>query len=682
MSNIKDEDADFLEAARCTNNGLQRRSLSFLSPSIVPGEDGRARAKKKSENDAKRRAAAKEQDARQSKSNNDEKNVQQSKKNATQAPSKEQSHRAVRPVSIRRPKLVGKSVDGSAAHAVAASRARAAFKGSQGSSANVPGPKAPPNAGAQQSRGPLGTRKPRDNRQTDDNRRSQTHEGKRVGKLVKEFRSKLIGDSNSIRRHTLHQEASKSFFASFWPLKSNMPPLTVGGEFLLEQATFDFVSTVELLPFPGGMLDSFTTRFASFLKETHQGLRVVGTNKYDASLPQAVFLNGKIRKMQGLRCLPIFQVDMIRNRETRRLLLRCTAWTVVLSRTARKPNGIFRSRDQLEMKSNGPDKLLSVVRSQVAFMESKMVEFTAMITMQVLRQCDLLPRSDAVNLMFDLIGRYDLARQIRMLRSDYKFFRVPLILKSFGNSNINHFEAPVLFSWLVAQSDSRDLCTCGSKSLVLSNEIDSAGVKAIAVLTDTGEADKMDLALFCYAKSVDLQQFMFRSDSNVAVTVAKNLAIEAAGLALDELIAASTSLRRNSLWSLAERSHSHRKNSDSIMDELLGLCVLEPLEESANCFAYEQLLNRKAEISWKEMCDCMSLEEAFSPSWTLVDGRKLFYMRKFDIFLLMTLTDESHSVSFVLKSTDSTSYDEKVAATQQLLNFFLHFLWSTLAVDT
>ena len=579
---------------------------------------------------------------------------------------------------------MGKSVDGSAAHAVAASRARAAFKGS----VNPPpsGPKGNPNAAPANARAPLAPRKARDGR--DDSRRLTTQEGKRISLVVKEFRARLAGDISAGRRHTLHQEVARSFIGALWPYKLDTPPIPVAGAFLISQAMFDSVTTVELLPFPSEMFETLTTVFAEYLKDSLPGLRIVATSKQDPGLPPTVFVGGEPRKMKGLKCFPVLQIDMVRDRGSRRLLLRCSTWTVALQRPLSKViDRIFQSRRRVETKASGPDKLTTVVRSQAGIIESKLVEFAGKSVLNV--RNGELSGSEAVKLSFDVFVRYDLDRQIQMLRSEYKIFHVPLILRSFENPRINHFAPSALFSWLVDQSESRNLLVCGPKSLLLPTVAEMPGIESNCFLSDVGGHEELEMTIVCRAKDVDLQRFMFRSGSNIAITIAKNLAIDAAGVALKELLAAATSLRLRSLWGLTlhESPRPHHEHSSSIMSELLGLCIVEPFQKSLNTTGrrrYEELLGDNLDIQWTEMCDSMELEETFSPSWTVANGKRLFYMRSFDIFLVFTQADDQHPLqtSFVLKTLDSTSEKRKAAAARQLMNYFLHFLWYSMAVES
>lgn len=658
-NNLNDEEICLLRAAREATDQLQRRSLSILSPSVSATPKGTK--------------TAVVDRSRSSKPNTGGSGLTGDLAVAAKDTANEGARRAIRPVSIRRPKLVGKSVDGSAAHAFAASRARASFRGSYGNSPQVSAPKASSQALSPAPRAPLFPRKPRDGRLNDDTSRPMNHEAKALSKVVKEFRSKLNRAPYSRRLHTLQQEVLGFLFHCLWPLKPNSPPIPVAADFLLSQMMFDFVSTAKLLDFPIGMLDYFTTAFASFLSDQNPALRVIGVQKDDAKLPPAVFLGGRARKMKGLKCFPVLRVDILRDQRSKQSLLRCSGWTVVIGRTpARLIDRLYHGRCSIEMKASGPDKLTSVLRSS-STLEVMLVNFAGMYIEQAMRKTKALSGVEAMTLSLDILKRYDLDRQIEMLRSEYMVFQAPLILQSFRNPMIDHFTAPSLFAWLAANADTRDLLLCGPRCLLLPSEVEVSRAHAFCLLSDSDISGRLELTILCRAKGVDLHRFMFRQDSNVAVTIAKNIAIEAAGIALNELIAASTSLRLRTLWGLAsnEATHPNQEVLPNALAELLGLCVVEP---------FQLLFDEGLEINWPEICDCMSLENSFSPSWSIESRRRLFYIGVCDMFLLVALPNENTSVQldFVLTSAEAVAEGRKTRAAQLVANFILHCLWSNL----
>jgi hypothetical protein len=457
--------------------------------------------------------------------------------------------------------------------------------------------------------------------------------------------------------------------------------MPLAGDFLLSQMMFDFAFIAELLDFPMGMLDSFTTTFASFLSDQNPALRVIGAQKDNSKLPPIVFLQGRTRKMKGLKCFPVLRVDILRDQQSKQVLLRCSGWTVVLGRTAaRLIDRLYQSRLNVEMKASGPDKLTSVLRSS-STLEATLVNFAGMYIERTMRKTKALSGIEAVTLSLDILKRYDLDHQIEMLRSEYMVFQAPLILQSFRNPMIDHFTGPSLFSWLVENAGTRDLFLCGARCLLLPSEVEIGRAHAFCLLSDTDIAGRLELTILCRGKGVDLQRYMFRQDSNVAVTIAKNLAIESAGIALNELVAAATSLRLHTLWGLASNEGTHPRQEILLnaISELLALCVVEPgqvlFDPSDGILFHESL-----EINWPEICDCMSLEECFSPSWSIENGRRLFYIGACEIFLLVGLAGDNGSVrlDFVLKAADAVAEERKTTAAQLVANFILHCLWSNL----
>ena len=203
------------------------------------------------------------------------------------------------------------------------------------------------------------------------------------------------------------------------------------------------------------------------------------------------------------------------------------------------------------MRASGPDKLATVIGSKMTNVDSKLVDFSCLCTFKVFGGNSMLTGLQPVKLALEICARYELEEQIRMLATEYKAFKYPLKLRSFGSIRLNHFESSALFEWLVEHAEERNLAVVGPKSLLLPTASDMIGIEVYSILLYTGEPSTLDMVIVCKAGNIDLHRFMFRSDSNVAVSVAKHLAIEAAGLAFRELNAASTSLRLQSLWKLA-----------------------------------------------------------------------------------------------------------------------------------
>ena len=672
-SKLKEEDASLLETARRTSDRLQKRSLGFLSPAAS------------SELIRKRFAG---QQSQASLPTPDITTVpRQTQVRSHGDTSKVETRKAVRPIAIRRPKLIGKSVDGSAVHAVQASRARASFKGSHGPPQST-GARGVASSSSMNSKALLVPRKGPEGRQRKDSRRALTPEEKKMNRVVHEFKARMTRDQLLIRRHSLLQNTTNAFLCALWPYKNDSVQITAAGEFLMSQTSLEFVSTVELLAFPMGMLDTFTNAFATYLCASLGGFHIVGTSKKDPSRPPIVFLGGEVRKMKGIQCFPVLQIEISRGPKSRRPLLLCSQWTVVLRRSFSNPIDFsYHCRSEKENRANGPDKLATVVWPTASAVESRLVEFACSEAMKGFEEKNAVLGLEFVKLMRDFEEHYDLSYQVYMLRSEYHVFSKQLILKSFRSPLIDHFASSALFHWLLDNSKNYGGLACGTKYVLLSDMVEVDGACALCVLSDVADRGTMKMSLLCRA-SVDILQYSFQPESYLAITVADQLAIKAAGLAYNALLAASTSLRLRSLWGLAshEAPRPHHENSKSIIEELLRLCTTEPFFPNLSNSAkdnYKELVEDTSYVQWSEVCDCMALEEAFSPSWTMVDDRRLFYMRAYDMFLLIALKQDNSSpcISFVLKSPQCSGDKGTVGAAQHLMNFLLHFLWHTVAAE-
>ena len=138
-----------------------------------------------------------------------------------------------------------------------------------------------------------------------------------MGIIKKEFQRRVNVDT--IRRHTLQQAVAGAFLTSLWPHKVGTPPIAFAAEFLLSQTNLEDIQTVELLSFPSSMFKTFTKSFATFLQDSVNGLRLVAMTKCEGNLPPRIFLSIEPRRMKYVKCFPVLQLDMLRDRVSRRL---------------------------------------------------------------------------------------------------------------------------------------------------------------------------------------------------------------------------------------------------------------------------------------------------------------------------------------------------------------------------
>jgi hypothetical protein len=198
--------------------------------------------------------------------------------------------------------------------------------------------------------------------------------------------------------------------------------------------------------------------------------------------------------------------------------------------------------------------------------------------------------------------------------------------------------------------------------------------------------DKMKIQILSRTQGRNLRDFMFREGSDVAISIADNIAVEAAGLAFEEFRAASASLYRDALWSRVSLSSPVRKSVDvpigEEIDELLQLTMVTPIEQYVRNKTDFQQLALALDGELGTFCDVLAKEPSFSPAWELMNdnaqrARRLFYMSSEDIFLLAKLS-ASGTVQFSLVEREHGALvgPGSGAVTQKLTNFLLHYFWS------
>jgi hypothetical protein len=205
----------------------------------------------------------------------------------------------------------------------------------------------------------------------------------------------------------------------------------------------------------------------------------------------------------------------------------------------------------------------------------------------------------------------------------------------------------------------------------------------------------MELVILCRTQGRNLADFMFREDSNVAIHILDNIAIDAGGLALKELRYAAECLFIESLW----KSFSSRKTKispsacQSLRDdlqELLRLACTHTLYQLHSNGVYptttpleiQFLLGQDSGIAWNMCCTAMKQNESFSPSWSIEDESttsNLFYIRKHDLFLML-IVDHHPSILRSAELIEKNKADDfkHCLVFDILVNFTLHFVWNTL----
>lgn len=230
--------------------------------------------------------------------------------------------RIPRPAVIRQPKLIGKSVEGAAMQAVAASRKRAStnqFKNMSSvasirrsslltpskEAAQGSGPKLAVTAGDGGSkrvgRPPAGSRRP-DEQEEDD----ETIRIKADFKIVCQKK-----DWKARRRSGLLRDCTVFLTDLWWPrMRTHSIPLSMA-EFVISKSPMAYCDAFRSVPFPSGLDSSFVPMFARWISAFSPNVDVLqtaaagpGTSKANES----IILASVIKNVRGTKCLTVVKI--------------------------------------------------------------------------------------------------------------------------------------------------------------------------------------------------------------------------------------------------------------------------------------------------------------------------------------------------------------------------------------
>jgi hypothetical protein len=394
---LNETDRSALLAAGRSTAALQLRSLRILSPDASRLQDtaGTRKAVASKSSKAPSPKSKKQSVAPEAARNADPDNRQ---KDAESRDSETGPTRKIRrPTNMRRPKLIGKSVEGAAMQAVAASRTRAStnrFK----TPPPPPQPKRPPRESGPArdiiKAAPLRKPAPQsDSSLTESSRsaqgfRSQKEPQKRddiLSRVSNDFR--LLSSSNaSITRRlsSLQREALLALSNVWWPRKDGQTiPKTVG-EFLLSKSPITWSDACFIPPLPTRMSDIFPLAFSNWIAAWTPGLDILPlppTNS-PSKLPDYVLLSSEIKNVRGCKCLAVVRITKVRGSKTGRnkAIVRCEGWVLNLPRRSRmdqvkRLDSNAASMLSKENDSAGMDKLASDLHVCEVWCRNSSLEF-------------------------------------------------------------------------------------------------------------------------------------------------------------------------------------------------------------------------------------------------------------------------------------------------------------------
>lgn len=247
--------------------------------------------------------------------------------------------RISRPTSIRRPKLVGKSVEGAAMHAVAASRARASNKQRFGRG-GAPVGASQPQKGQRDSDSRAPKRASAKNEKKETLRvqipkKPSRPADKALVSLRTRFNSLLSGSVLSARGHSLQQWAvMKSLVGPWWPAneKSTIPRSVV--DFFVRNSPRIWQDVRDIPPVPPNLLGSLVLTLSHTIRLWNPGTVFMPVPSQEIGKANSVFLMSEVKSVRSCKCVAIFKVGISNfgGKGRKKMMLRSQGWIVALPR--------------------------------------------------------------------------------------------------------------------------------------------------------------------------------------------------------------------------------------------------------------------------------------------------------------------------------------------------------------
>jgi len=287
--------------------------------------------------------------------------------------------RIPRPVTIRQPKLIGKSVEGAAMQAVAASRKRAStnpFKNvsSVTSTRRLPSvvskKEGSKTAGSrlvveESDGGPRGFGRP----PTGSRRLKEKESDDETSRIKVDFRLVHQQKSWRARRSSGLQRASTIVVANLcWPRVHTQVISLSLAEFVIAKSPMTWCDACRLPPLPLGLSRSFAPLFARWILAVAPNINVLHTTATGIRATredESILMASTIKNVRGIKGLVVVKISKIVDRRAG-VIVRCQGWIMRLPRRTRrdhlkKSDANVTGTSFTEKDATGLDKLTSDV---------------------------------------------------------------------------------------------------------------------------------------------------------------------------------------------------------------------------------------------------------------------------------------------------------------------------------
>ena len=323
------------------------------------------------------------------------------------------------PPTIRRPKLVGKSIEGSAVHAQAKSRARASatrFKGVTQST--TPTTHRKQNSATSAARSSSKIDNVGVNASTGMSNLAGIHNGNRSVESSDEFHH-IRNEFERSFRHTTNQRTvrfvtSQELTKKYWPQKSGNISESLAA-FIFSMAPISWIDVSTMLPYPTFQEEDFLHSFGNTLITCHPELSVVR----GANTPGIYWVTGKLRSLKTCRGFVAVKIAVTRcqgdGKDKGMVNLEGRLLTMPVQ--SKSSQNWFAT---IENVSAGLDRLACDIRRFLELQGQLLDHCAFMIERTMKSLATANEYNDAVSILRPLIELFPLHTIVKSIRSNYK----------------------------------------------------------------------------------------------------------------------------------------------------------------------------------------------------------------------------------------------------------------------
>ncbi|GKY95522.1 hypothetical protein MPSEU_000513900 [Mayamaea pseudoterrestris] len=568
------------------------------------------------------------------------------------------ARRATRPLSIRRPKLIGVSVEGSAAKALAASRERASSKLFRGGANAALSKKEEQSAMAVKT--PMMTAVASMNpsaNPTELQQKTKQHLPclSNVPCLTRTRAKQRFARTSHIAALCLSMSRQKRISLDEASFLFNFGPAPLSWSEVLD--VFDLPENITC-----AHLLSFAKALCGWVVDLHIVTPLDAGTKAQS---ESVAITGVFKRARTFRCRVIIRLTLEGSR------IRSSGKILTLDRK----KIVLRRHKQREMESISLNTLAGDMHRALSL--DIFDYYSSMAEAMVKAPGEVSGRANAICLINWLNSHFAMGR-----RGNYKIFYCSADTASYYDSFIDDFGTAQLFRWLFANHNSNTL-PCGGDTLLLTQEVVIRGTRSLCFLScDSCKPGTMKLLFLCRSEGRNLSELTFRESSCVASSIKDQIATDGAGLMLQELRNAATRLRLQRLWKVLSGSLNTEPSQLDLQAVLELSCVRSLTTTVTANFDVKLAGSLLAGRKWGLLLRALQNDPAFSPSYELLRGgasrQRLFYLQSADIFVSLSKTSDDDIISIDALYQEHTTEGVGVTVAQRVCNFFILFLWNDL----